>query len=82
MRMRKKTFSQWLSSKILTKTESLNPTSFPILKVDADEGDFLIVLNECDETLAKKPFHANLLLEYKTEEDRDEDFNMLDEYYD
>ena len=78
----KENFFTMVKFKDFNKNRIFKPNIISYFKVDADEGDFLIVLNECDETLAKKPFHANLLLEYKTEEDRDEDFNMLDEYYD
>jgi len=45
------------------------------------DNEFGIFLNECDETLQRQPLHANTMLIYRNEKEREKDFLMLDEYF-
>lgn len=66
----------------LSQNRIFRPNIIAYFKWEDDDGVPFIVLNPCDETLTKQPIHANLMLQYDTEEDRDKDFQMMDEFYD
>lgn len=66
----------------LSQNRIFRPNIIAYYKWEDRGGVPFIILNPCDETLAKQPIHANLMLQYDTEEDRDKDFQMMDEFYD
>ena len=58
------------------------PNIVSYLKAYSDEDDiYSILINDCDETLQRQPMHANTFLIYGSQEDRDQDFEMLDEFF-
>jgi hypothetical protein len=48
---------------------------------DEEHDEYGIFINDCDETLQRQPMHSNTLLAYTSEQIRDKDFEMLDEFF-
>lgn len=57
------------------------PNIISYFRGEDEEGVPFIMINPCDETLKSQPIHANTILIYTDEEDRDKDFKILDDFY-